>query len=214
MVWAQKTLPLLNWQLPVLVGRQRHQFLKTCESKAFSVAIGSSPIPLNSKHESFRSKNYKSAFGGRIVSVKDIRKIDSPIEKTLLVQIELDDPAATFSLADNMAFFPKNTKPRVQKVVRYFELDPHSFVNLVCQENKEAEIVTPFPSGLRVKELLRNHLDLHAPVTFAHQKSRPAGPEPRGSLGFPTQTPENRRFRPQLPQRTHPKTQESLRFGG
>ena len=177
MVWSQKVIPVLGQTLPVLTGRHRQNFLNSCENKAYKIEIAASGRQINPKHDSYRTKNYQTGLTGRIVSVKDIRKTESAIEKTLLIQVDLDESAGSFSLADNIAFFPKNSKSKVHRVVKYFEVDPNSYVNVSCQDTKEAEVVAPFPSAVKIKSLLRSHLDLHAPVTFANQQGRCLGPE-------------------------------------
>lgn len=170
MLWMNKLLPIFETNLPELNSQEKKEFLKKMNTENYLIKFEKLAHNYSvSKFDSFRTINFKNCFEGKIISIKEIRKLVDPSEKTLLVSI--DTQGRTFDLVDNLGVFPKNSKDNIIKALGYFKMDPDMYVNFETSSELK-ETIFPFASGLKVKNVLTNHLDLHGQVTLNNQKDR------------------------------------------
>ena len=54
-------------------------------------------------------------------------------------------------------------------MIDYFGIDKHQHLNFKSSQKSENSKF-PFPSGLKIKKVLKEHLDLHGSVTFINKQ--------------------------------------------
>lgn len=171
LLWSQRALSAIKKSVSLLSPSDYSKYKHTLETANFRVSLVRNSKKSSCDNVSFWTMKYKACQKARVVSVKEIRQVETLADKTLLVQFEFEDKNQSFNLADNFAFYPKNSSAQVDKTLAFFRVDRQSRVAFEKRSHASDKKPFPFPDNVKVETLLKNYLDLHGPVTFANQQN-------------------------------------------
>lgn len=168
LVWSQRSIPVIKRSVVPLSASEYKKYKHTLETVNFQLSIVRNNKKSSCDNVSFWTTKYKACQKAKVVSIKEIRQVETLTDKTLLVQLKFEDSNQSFKLADNFAFYPKNSIAQINKTLSHFQVDAQSRIAFGKQTTKKQ---FPFPDNVKVKTLLKNYLDLHGPVTYYNKQS-------------------------------------------
>ena len=105
-----------------------------------------------------------NSFEGEIVSTKELRQKPSPTESTLHVEIKLPE-GVTYKTAGNLKIYPKTSQALINRLLSHQGWSADTVLTF------ESKSKLPFPSPIKLTQLLREYVDLQGMLKKSNLKA-------------------------------------------
>jgi NADPH-ferrihemoprotein reductase len=111
----------------------------------------------------FRTKRFLNSVECKIIGIKELRK-ETINGSTLLITYNCD--SLKYKTGDNIGVYPKNSQILVNEIIGKFNFNKNEKIFIKKRNKGNLKIKSTIPNGLTIEDILKEHLDLSAQITY------------------------------------------------